>query len=165
MSWLSKALRSKARIMGGPASIAAEKYYDKNKGSTLTRFFMPGEASLNRLDNGASWKDSVLDPGGYYANPTTPHAHYTQQGELKLSPGAQALYTQMKARSAARTQPQTTAPTTAPFQSPVAPPMPKPMLQPIVGQQYADGGRVRGKSKTAASTSKVITHKPNGKPY
>lgn len=132
---------------------------------------------------------SMVDPTGKVLTPeqqATPNSTYTP-GPMRLSPGAQAMYDQMKARMAARAAgqaytppaatpaPQMSAPlnapkpqpmTTRPIETPVAAPTVPARAQSfkgLSGMPMADGGKVR--SGHERSSSKVFLRKPNGKPY
>lgn len=151
----------------------------------------------------------MIDPSGKVLMPeqqAAPTGTYTRR-PLTLSPAAQQLYDQMKARTAARAAARTSgqpvmgigmgpsatpaAPTTPPITQPAASspgfaPTPgggvRQLLQTGVQQpnvapprpvmsgagRYADGGRVKGRSKSSEDpcfNSKAFTRKPNGKPF
>lgn len=128
---------------------------------------------------------SLLDPGGFFTPGATPAApnSYRPQGGLNLSPGAQQLYDQMKARSAARLAGQqqqqagarlANAPTIAPqgMMGSVLAQMQQQQRQRVAAAKapqavtgYADGGKVTKHGADACFETKVFTRKPNGKPY
>lgn len=131
---------------------------------------------------------SMVDPTGMVIAPQQqagPTSTYTP-GAMRLSPNAQAMYDQMKARTAARAAgqvytppaaaqpiPQMSAPLNAPKIQPIttrpiesapaaiAPPARAQSYKGLSGVPMADGGKVRGEVRF---DSKAFTRKPNGKP-
>lgn len=119
--------------------------------------------------------DQAWDPGGFFeGRAPTNYAPY-QARPMQLSPKAQALYDQMKARTAAReaakTQGQPTAgvgfapqPQAQTAQNVANQMIRNPRFQ---GAVMADGGQVGrdGCEEHSKLSNKVINRKPNGKPY
>jgi len=133
---------------------------------------------------------SMVDPTGKVLTPVQqagPQSGYTP-GAMRLSPGAQALYDDMKARMAARAAGQTYTPPAAQtpqMSAPLNAPKPQPITTrpiettapaaaavPARAQSYkglsgvpmADGGKVKGGGQQRFD-SKAFTRKPNGKPF
>lgn len=102
--------------------------------------------------------DQAWDPGGFFeGRPPTNYAPYQAQ-PMRLSPAAQQLYDNMKARTAARQAAQ---------QQAQQPQQPQGVVQNVaraVAGRMADGGRVRGHEDCQHYESKAFAHKPNGKP-
>jgi hypothetical protein len=125
---------------------------------------------------------TMYDPGGFTNQQPTPAAPNTYKPlpMMQLSPGAQQMYDDMMARSAARAAgggyqagTRMGAPAAAP--APVAPAAPA--AQPLVGiapptripMAMADGGMVTGKQRAKLDVdchyeNKAFDRKPNGKP-
>lgn len=124
--------------------------------------------------------EQAYDPGGFFeGRPPTNYQPY-QAKPMNLSPKAQALYDQMKARTAARNAAKAQGQSTAGVgfqQQPVAqqpqvgraPPVRIPTMPTGGAAMMADGGKVQrreeGCDEHSTLQSKVINRKPNGKPY